>query len=315
VAEEVLPLSAASIPVPKLRAPSFARTRVLYAWLFLLPVLATLVLVAGWPLARTAVFSLTNLELLSLDEPLQYVWLQNYGTVLRDPQWWRSVGNTLLFTFMTVGLETVLGLAIAQVLRKPWNGRGWLRAVVLVPWAIPTVVSARMWAWMFHDLYGAINAFLLTFGIINQPVAWLAGDWTAFAALVVVDVWKATPFMALLLLAGLEAIPKDVFEAARLDSPSPRKRYLSVTLPLLGPTLVVAVLFRSLDALRVFDVIYVLTGANPATASMAVYARQRLMEFQEFGVGSAVSMIIFLFIGGLSVLYLRFAYRRQGAFE
>jgi trehalose/maltose transport system permease protein len=214
-----------------------------------------------------------------------------------------------------VGLETILGLAIASVLQRKWQGRGWLRAVVLVPWAIPTVVSARMWAWMFHDLYGAINAFLMTFGIIQQPVAWLAGDWTAFSALVVVDVWKATPFMALLLLAGLEAIPKDVFEAARLDSPSPSKRYFAVTLPLLGPTLVVAVLFRSLDALRVFDVIYVLTGANPATASMAVYARQRLMEFQEFGVGSAVSMIIFLFIGSLSVLYLRFAHRRAGAVE
>lgn len=299
-----------AIALPKLKAPSFARTRVLYAWLFLLPVLSTLLLVAGWPLARTALFSFTNLELLSLDEPLHYVWLRNYGTVLRDPQWWRSVGNTLLFTFFTVGLETTLGLAIAQVLQKKWKGRGWLRAVVLVPWAVPTVVSARMWAWMFHDLYGAINAFLLALGIIHSPVAWLAGDWSAFGALVVVDVWKATPFMALLLLAGLEAIPKDVFEAARLDSPSAARRYFSVTLPLLGPTLVVAVLFRSLDALRVFDVIYVLTGANPATSSMAIYARQRLMEFQEFGVGSAVSMIIFLFIGGLSVVYLRIAHRR-----
>jgi len=277
--------------------------------------MATLLLVAGWPLARTAMFSLTNLELLSLDEPLKYVWFENYETVLRDPQWWRSVGNTLLFTFTTVGLETALGLAIAQVLQKRWSGRGWLRAVVLVPWAVPTVVSARMWAWMFHDLYGAINAFLMAFGIIDQPVAWLAGDWTAFGALVVVDVWKATPFMALLLLAGLEAIPKDVFEAARLDSPSATQRYFAVTLPLLGPTLIVAVLFRSLDALRVFDVIYVLTGANPATASMAVYARQRLMEFQEFGVGSAVSMIIFLFIGAISIVYLRFSYRRAGAVE
>lgn len=315
MAEDVLTLPSAPLRLPKLRAPSFARTRVLYAWLFLAPVMATLVLVAGWPLLRTATFSLTNLELLSLDQPLEYVWFRNYQTVLQDPQWWRSVGNTLLFTFVTVGLETLLGLAIAQVLQRRWNGRGWLRAVVLVPWAIPTVVSARMWAWMFHDLYGAINAFLMALGIVNEPVAWLAGDWTAFAALVVVDVWKATPFMALLLLAGLEAIPKDVFEAARLDSPSARKRYFGVTLPLLGPTLVVAVLFRSLDALRVFDVIYVLTGANPATASMAVYARQRLMEFQEFGVGSAVSMIIFLFIGGLSVLYLRFAHRRGGALE
>ena len=279
-------------------------SRPLWAWLFLLPTLVTLALVAGWPLLSTMRLSLTDANLLTLDESANFVGFSNYWSVLRDPEWWIAVKNTVIFTTVSVGLETTLGLAIALVLNASFPGRGLLRAAVLVPWAIPTVVSAKMWTWMYNDLYGVLNVILVKLGVIDQPVAWVANGSTALAALIFVDVWKTTPFMALLILAGLQLIPKDVYEAAKLDSNSRTRTFFAITLPLLKPTIAVAVIFRALDALRIFDLVYVLTGNNTATATMTVYARQRLMEFQEFGVGSTASVLIFLFIGVFTGIYL-----------
>jgi len=239
-----------------------------------------------------------------LDEKANWIGLENFAAVINDPAWWVSVKNTLIFTFSSVALETVLGLGIALVLSSGIRGQGILRAAVLVPWAIPTVISAKMWTWMYNDLYGVINTILLKIGLIDAPIAWLANSSTVMLALVFVDVWKTTPFMALLLLAGLQLIPKDVYEAAEIDSHSKTKTFFAVTLPLLKPTIAVAVIFRALDALRIFDLVYVLTGNNAQTATMSVYARQNLMEFQDFGYGSAISVLIFLTIGVFTGLYL-----------
>lgn len=279
-------------------------SRSLWAWVFLAPTLITLVVVAGWPLFGTLKFSFTDANLLALDSGFAWTGFQNYGAVLRDPEWWLSVRNTLFFTVMSVSLETLLGLGVALVLNAEFRGKGLLRAAVLIPWAIPTVISAKMWSWMFHDIYGVMNALLLQVGLIQQPVAWLAGGWPSMAAVIFVDVWKTMPFMALLILAGLQLIPKEVEEASELDSNSRVRTFFAITLPLLKPTLAVAVIFRALDALRIFDLIYVLTGNNQATATVSVYARQRLMEFQEFGYGSAVSVLIFLLIAVFTGIYL-----------
>ncbi len=258
------------------------------AWLFLLPMLAVLAAVAGWPLVRTVAFSFTDATLATLDAH-GWVGFDNYLWLARDPVWWQAVGNTLLFAALSVAIETVLGLIVALTLDAHLPGRGLLRAAVLVPWAIPTVVSAQIWGWMFHDLYGVVNETLLGLGLIAEPRAWTADPRLALATVILVDVWKATPFMALLILAALQMVPRELYEAARVDGVPPATVFFRITLPLIRPALVVAVLFRTLDALRVFDVLYVMTGNSRATMSMSVYARQYLIEFQDVGYGSAAA--------------------------
>jgi trehalose/maltose transport system permease protein len=266
-----------------------------------MPLLAALLMIAAWPLLRTILFSLTDANLSDL-AAWKFVGFSNYVYLLADPSWWRAVGNTLTFTLLSVGLETVLGLIIALALDAHLPGRGFIRAAILIPWAIPTVVSAKMWAWMLHDLYGVVNALLLGIGLIERPYAWLADPSLAMAAVVMVDVWKSTPFMALLVLAALQALPQSIYEAARVDGIHPVQVFFHITLPLIRPALLVAVIFRSLDALRVFDVIYVLTGNNENTATMSVYARQQLVDFQDVGFGSAAATSLFLIVAILTAI-------------
>lgn len=280
---------------------SLMRQRRRAAWLFLLPMLIVLAGVAGWPLFRTVFFSFTDATLATLDG-FQGVGLDNYLWLMRDPVWWRAVWNTLVFTVVSVGIETALGLGIALILNAHLPGRGLLRAAVLIPWAIPTVVSAQMWGWMFHDLYGVVNAILMGLGLIAEPRAWTADPDLALPVVIAVDVWKSTPFMALLILAALQMLPRDLYEAARVDGVHPVKVFVRITLPLIRPALMVAVLFRTLDALRVFDLMYVLTGNSRSTMSMSVYARQYLIDFQDVGYGSAAATLLVLVLAVATVL-------------
>jgi ABC-type sugar transport systems, permease components len=179
-----------------------------------------------------------------------------------------------------------------------------MRAAILIPWAIPTVVSAKLWGWMLHDQFGMINDVMMGMGLIAEPIAWTASPDTAMFAVVLVDVWKTTPFMALLILAGLQMLPSDIYEAARVDGVHPLRVFWKVTLPLVYPALAVAVIFRALDALRIFDLIYVLTSNSENTQTMSVYARQQLVDFQDVGYGSAASTMLFLIIAGLTMAYI-----------
>jgi len=264
----------------------------------LAPALAVLAAVAGWPLLRTLWVSVTDAE---LGAGGHFVGLANYAVLAADPEWWRALRNTAVFTVVSVALELVLGLLVALVLDQRFHGRGALRAAVLVPWAIPTVVAAQMWRWMYNDLYGVVNDLALRLGLIGEPVAWLVGEGTAMAAVIVADAWKATPFVALVLLAGLQTIPGELYEAARVDGAGRLGRFFHVTLPLLRPAIAVAVVFRTLDALRVFDVIYVMLGNAQATATVSIYARQQLVAFQDAGLGSAASVAVFVLVGMVSV--------------
>jgi trehalose/maltose transport system permease protein len=175
---------------------------------------------------------------------------------------------------------------------------------MLIPWAVPTVVSAQMWRWMYNESYGVINDLLRRLGLIQAPVAWLANDRTAIAAVIVTDVWKATPFVALLLLAGLQNISEELYDAAKIDGAGPLARFLRITLPLLRPAIAVALIFRTLDALRVFDLIYVMTSNSRSTATISVYARQQLVDFQDVGYGSAASSVIFVIIALAGIGYI-----------
>lgn len=278
--------------------------------------MAVLAAVAGWPLVRTIYFGFTDASLTNI-EGAQWIGIGNYFSVLSlpggatfydgllvDPSWWRAVWNTVRFTVASVTLETIFGMIVALVLNAQFKGRGIVRAAVLIPWAIPTIVSAKMWAWMLNDQFGILNDMLLGLGLISQKIAWTASPDTAMIAVIIVDVWKTTPFMALLILAGLQMIPGDIYEAAKIDGVHPIKVFWKITLPLVWPALVVAVIFRSLDSLRVFDLIYVLTPNNLQTKSMSVYAREFLFDFDKFGYGSAASTLLFLIIALMTIMYI-----------
>jgi len=267
-----------------------------------------LFLVAGWPLIRTIWFSFTDASLTNIGE-YNFIGFDNFynsewGGLLSDPDWWRAVWNTLRFAVISVSIETVLGLIVALALNVQFPGRGWVRAAILIPWAIPTIVSAKMWSWMLHDQFGMLNDLGMRLGMLAEPVAWTASPDTAMMAVIMVDVWKTTPFMALLILAGLQMLPSDCYEAARVDGIHPVRVFFRVTLPLVYPALMVAVIFRALDALRIFDLIYVLTSNSKDTMTMSVYARQQLVDFQDVGYGSAASTMLFLIIAGLTIAYI-----------
>lgn len=290
--------------------------RVRAARMFLLPMLLALVLVAAWPLARTIYFSFTDTSLTNLAGG-EWVGFQNYLTwrtldsgrviwrgTLVDPDWWNAVYNTFRFAIISVSIETVLGLMVALVLNAEFHGRGLVRAAILIPWAIPTIVSAKLWAWLFNDQFGMVNDMLLSLGLISQKIAWTANVDTAMYAVLIVDIWKTTPFMALLCLAGLQMIPRDMYEAAKIDGIHPIKVFFRVTLPLVRPALMVAVIFRLLDALRIFDLIYVLTPNSSATKTMSVISRENLIDFDNFAYGSAQSTLLFFIIALSVILYI-----------
>ncbi|MBC7811250.1 MAG: sugar ABC transporter permease, partial [Burkholderiales bacterium] len=225
-----------------------------------------------------------------------------YAFSARDRDFMDSIGNTLVFSFFSVIIELIVGLFIAIVVNSRFPGRGLLRAAMLVPWAIPTVVSARLWQVMLRDNQsGVINAFLTGTGLIDSPQAWLANPDTQLWSLVAIDVWKTTPFMALILLAGLQTISGDLYEAADVDGASKVRQFFQITIPLLRPTIAVALVFRTLDAVRVFDVFNVLLQRQKL--SMATYNYETLVQNQQLGYASAIGVTIFIIIVTLTVIY------------
>lgn len=293
------------------------------AWVFLVPMLLTLAVVAAWPLARTVWFGFTDAN---LNDPsiARAIGLGNYFGefgLFANPNdtdgfwsgdWGVSIANTLKFAVVSVSLETLCGLAVALLLNQDFRGRAFVRAAVLVPWAIPTVVSAKMWGWMLHDQYGLVNHWLLGLGLINDPIAWTADPGYALWTTVAVDVWKTTPFMALLILAALQTLPRDIYEAARVDGVHPLRVFWRVTLPLIRTPLMVAVIFRLLDALRVFDLIYVLTANDSSTISMSGFVRREMVDNGNLGYGSAAATALFLIVGLATLLLIRFGRVRIG---
>jgi trehalose/maltose transport system permease protein len=222
----------------------------------------------------------------------------------RDRDFIESISNTLVFTFFSVTIELILGLFIAMVINSRFPGRGLMRAAMLVPWAIPTVVSARLWEIMLRDNQsGVVNNFLTNIGVIASSQAWLANTSLQIPALVAVDVWKTTPFMALILLAGLQTIPEDIYEAASVDGANRVRQFFNLTLPLLRPTIAVALVFRTLDAVRVFDVFQVLLGRQ--RLSMATYNYETLVQSQQLGYASAIGVVIFIIILLFTITYVR----------
>ena len=225
---------------------------------------------------------------------------------MKDQVAFGSIAFTFFFVFTSVLLEVVFGLIIALLISPTYPGRSWVRAAVLIPWAIPTVVSAVMWKYMLNDQYGLVN-FLIYGSDIESYQAWLAYPWSSRLALVLVDVWKTSSFAALLILAGLQAIPAQIFEAARVDGANSVKRFFWITLPLLRPAILVAILFRTMDAFRVFDLVYVMTQGAPGnkTNVLQFYGYQKMFPEQLFGYGSSISTLVFLIIAVIAYFSVR----------
>ncbi|HVN62532.1 MAG TPA: sugar ABC transporter permease [Gaiellaceae bacterium] len=297
----------ATPPVPttrrRRRGTKLQRRQTRLAWLLLLPSLAVVALVAVYPLGKTFFQSFTDQEFLGLT-PTKWVGLENYRVLWHDTLFRHSVWVTIKFTLITVSIEFVLGLIIALTVNSHFKGRGVMRAVMLVPWAIPTVVAAQMWKWMLDDVFGVVNDAGVRLHILSHSQAWISDPSTALASVCAVDIWKTTPFVALLLLAGLQVIPGDLYEAADVDGANALQQFWKITLPLLGPAIVVTLVFRTLDALRVFDVFYVFFGNRPDTQSMAIYAQSTIVGDGHVGYGAAVSITIFLIIAIFVVIYM-----------
>ena len=277
------------------------------AWAFVSPAVSVIALIAIFPLGWTVWNSLhlQDLRMPWLGHP--FIGLGNYLELVRDPRFWSALGHTLFFTAATVSLELVLGLALALGMNSAFRGRGAARATSLLPWAIPTVVAALLWRFMFDSQAGIANAILISLGVLNRPIVWFIDATTAWIPVILADVWKTTPFVALLLLAGLQSIDKSLYEAAAVDGASAWWRLWRITIPLLKPTILVALIFRTLDAFRVFDLVYALTGGGPGTATepIALYTHTTILQNLRFGYGSALSVVIFALTFGLALLYIR----------
>ncbi len=235
--------------------------------------------------------------------------LSNYTNIFQDPTFWQSLAFTIKFAGISVPLELLTGLIIALLIDQKMIGGGLLRAIVLIPWAIPSVVSARIWELIFNYSYGMIN--LITSNILGVRVNWFGEAWSALLALVVADLWRTTPFVALVLLAGLQSIPPELYKQARVDGAGRIRTFFGVTLPLLVPFLIISAIFRTADALRVFDIVFVITEGGPANQTMplSLYA-YRFYAGGDFGKGSAVSVVLFL-ASLLTALVMLGYYRRK----
>ena len=301
-------MSTVATPAPaprrRRRRTKLQRRQTRIGWILLLPSLAVVAFVALYPLGKTVYQSFTNQEFLAGLEPTKWVGLENYRELWHDTIFRDAVWLTVKFTLITVSFEFVLGLIIALVVNSSFKGRGVMRAVMLVPWAIPTVVAARMWQWMLDDVFGVINDILLKLHIISHPHAWISDPATSLASVSAVDIWKTTPFVALLLLAGLQVIPRDLYEAASVDGASQLQQFWRITLPLLRPAILVTLIFRTLDALRVFDVFNVFFGNRQDTQTMATYAQSTIVGDGHVGYGAAICVAIFLIISLFVVIYM-----------
>jgi multiple sugar transport system permease protein len=267
------------------------------AWILLAPALLLLLFVYAYPIARAFWLSLFTKNLGTQLQPV-FSGLSNYGRMVGDGRFWQTFGNTAIFTAASVILELLLGLGIALVLNQAFRGRSLVRTAAILPWALPTALIGLAWAWIFNDQFGVVNDILLRLGLIQTGINWLGQPTLAMLAVILADVWKTTPFISILLLAGLQSIPKDLYEAHAIDGASAWQSFTRITLPLLMPQVLIAVLFRFAQAFGIFDLIQVMTGGGPggATEVVSLYIYSTVMRYLDFGYGAALVVVTFLLL-------------------
>jgi multiple sugar transport system permease protein len=297
-----------SVPVQvRVRRGPQARADARLGLLLASPAVAVIFLIAFFPLLGTIRDSLFTISLRFANTPRPFIGLQNYGDVLKDPDWHDAMRVTGTVAGISVAAELVLGMIIALAINRSFAGRGIVRAAVLVPWALTTVVSATMWAWIYDGLYGVANDLLIKLHLIDKPLIFLAKPNLAIWAMIGAEIWKTTPFMALLLLAGLQLISSDIYEAASIDGANAWQQFWRITLPMIKPTILVALLFRTIDAVRMFDLPRVLTNGGPgnSTKTLVLYNYETLFTRFDFGYGSALAVTSFLIVLAISFIFIK----------
>ncbi len=266
-------------------------------WLLVIPALLLLIFVFVYPITR-AVWSSFYLQNLGTQLQPEFAGLGNYIRLFGDGRFWADLANTTVFTTISLTLELVLGMIFALILNQAFVGRGLVRTITLIPWALPTAVMGLAWAWIFNDQYGVVNDILLRLGIINEGINWLGNPTRAMFSLIVADVWKTTPFIALILLAGLQSISSDLYEAHQMDGANPWQSFWQITFPLLIPQILIALLFRFAQSFGVFDLVQVMTGGGPAgsTETIAVYIYATVRRYLDFGYGATLVTVTFLIL-------------------
>ncbi|ACK70328.1 binding-protein-dependent transport systems inner membrane component [Gloeothece citriformis PCC 7424] len=263
-------------------------------WLMIIPALIILGLVFIYPIARAFWLSLFTENLGTQLQPI-FSGFTNYGRMLGDGRFWQSFRNTTVFTLASVILELLLGLAIALVLNQSFRGRNLVRTIAIIPWALPTAIMGLAWAWIFNDQYGVVNDILQRTGLIDQGMTWLGDPTLAMMALIIADVWKTTPFISIILLAGLQSIPSDLYEAHAIDGANTWQSFYQITLPLIMPQILIAMVFRFAQAFGIFDLVQVMTGGGPAgaTETVSIYIYSTVMRYLDFGYGAALVVVTF----------------------
>ncbi|KYC38133.1 sugar ABC transporter permease [Scytonema hofmannii PCC 7110] len=267
------------------------------AWILLTPALLLLLFVFAYPIARAFWLSVFTRNLGTELQPV-FSGLDNYVRMIGDGRFWQSLWTTTVFTTASVVSELLLGLGIALVLNQAFFGRGVVRTIAILPWALPTALIGLAWAWIFNDQFGVVNDILRRLGLVETGINWLGDPTLAMIAVIFADIWKTTPFISILLLAGLQSISQDLYEAHSVDGASPWQNFYKITLPLLLPQILIAVLFRFAQAFGIFDLIAVMTGGGPggATEVVSLYIYSTVMRYLDFGYGAALVVVTFLIL-------------------
>lgn len=280
-------------------------------WL-LFPSLLVIVVITLIPVLFTLVLSFFNTPLAN-PVPQDFVGLGNYINFLKSQQFWQAIWRTFYFTVVSVGLELTLGLGVALLIHSRPPGWNFLRTSLIIPWAVPTVVNGAMWRWIYNADYGALNGIFYTLGIIDKYQAWLTNPALALNLIIIADIWHSVPFIAIILQAALATIPVELDEAAQVDGASALQRFLSIRLPLLQPAILVALVVRTVEAFRVFDIIYVITQGGPAFGTVTISYLTYLESFTygKLGSGSALSFLISIFTLAMALVYIKILYKPE----
>lgn len=283
------------------------------AWVLLAPMLLMMLLLTAWPLARTLWLSFTDAALVGDGVTPAWVGMDNFFYALTDSDFQAALWRTLYFTLVSVAFEGVIGVLVALLLNQKFHGRNLLRVLVILPWALPTIVNATMWRLNFNPDYGSINALLTQLGVIDHYRSWLGDPASALNAVMLADIWKNYPLITLLTLAALQSIPDDLYEAARLDGASAWRRFRAITLPAILAPLAVALVLRTIDAFKVFDIIYVMTRGGPmdSTKTLSFFVYQESFSYLRAGSGAAYAVLMTLLCGLLIALYMLMLFRQR----
>jgi ABC-type sugar transport system permease subunit len=303
--------TASTNPVPRQRLTLRQQDRRI-AWLLVAPSLLIMLGVTVWPIVSTLILSFFNAPA-GINQARTFVGLGNYLALLTDQTFWETIGRTLYFTLVSVGLEMVLGLAIAQLIHSHPYGWKFLRFALIIPWAVPTIVNGAMWRWIYNANFGALNGLLFQLGLIKHYVAWLTLPDMAMNLVILADLWHTMPFVALILQAALATLPLELDEAAAVDGANAFQRFWSIRLPLLRPAILVALIVRTVDAFRVFDIAYVVTNGGPAfkTVTITYLTYLNTFSYGKQGTGAALSFLISIFTLIMAFIFIRFLYRPE----